>query len=158
AGITVGILVGLAQGIGVAQSKSTSPLIGVWRVAEVTVTGPNARKITSPQPGLFIFTARHYALETVTSDAPRPELPPADKRTDKQIVDAFGPFTANAGSYEIKGNEVTNKVIVAKNPGTMKAGRFQIYSFRSEGKDTLWLTQKATDEGPAQDPVTFKLT
>jgi len=46
---------------------------------------------------------------------------------------------------------------VAKNPATMKAGRFQTYTFRLEGKDTVWLTQKATDEGPAQNPATIKL-
>jgi len=157
AGMAVGIVVGLAQSVGMAQSgKSTSPLIGVWRVAEVTTTGPNARKITNPQPGLLIVTAGHYANERVTSDAPRPELPPADKRTDKQVADAFGPFNANAGTYEIKGNEITAKRMVAKNPATMKAGNFEVDTFRLEGKDTLWVTAKATGDGPVQNPTTIK--
>jgi hypothetical protein len=150
-------VVGVYGIVGMAQ-KSTSPVTGVWRVAEVTTTGQNARKVTAPQPGLYIFTSGHYAIETVNTDSARPDLPPPDKRTDKQIADAFGPFTANAGSYEVKGNEVTFKIEVAKNPATMRAGSFQISTFRLEGKNTLLLTTKANNDGPAQNPFTTKLT
>ena len=156
-GAAAGIIVSVGHIVGVAQSKSASPLMGAWKVAEVTRTGARAGKTTSPQPGLYIFTAGHYAVETVNSDAPRPDLPPAETRTDKQVAEAFGPFTANAGSYEIKGNEVTTHVMVAKNPGTMKDGSFQLVTFRLEGKNTLWLTQKSNSNGPAQNPTTIKL-
>jgi hypothetical protein len=138
--------------------QEQSPVIGVWQVAEVTTTGPNGRTVTNPQPGLFIFTAGHYAQERVTADTPRAELPPADQRTDKQVADAFGPFAANAGTYEIKDNEITIRRAVAKDPTAMKAGNLQILTFRTESKDALWLTTKANQTGPVQNPTTIKLT
>jgi hypothetical protein len=40
----------------------------------------------------------------------------------------------------------------------MKPGNFGVLTFRMEGKDTLWLTPKASDTGPQQNPTTVKLT
>ena len=152
------VLVGLAQVAGLAQGAgANTPVTGAWRVAEVTRTGPNAGTNKSPQPGLVIFTARHYSIDMVTSDSARPELP-AQGQTDKQVAEAFGPFTANAGTYAAKGNELTLSIMAAKNPATMRSGSFQVFTFRMEGKDTLWLTQKATSNGPAANPTTLKLT
>jgi Lipocalin-like domain len=137
------VLVGVAQFVGIAQSGSAkSPVIGVWRLSEATITGPNARTITSPQPSVIIFTPRYYSIEFVTSDAPRPELP-QQGATDKQRADAFGPFTANAGTYAIKGDEVTYNITTAKNPRVMNNGNFQVDTFRMEGNNTLWLTRAA---------------
>ena len=123
----------------------------------MTITGPNARTIASPQPGLYIFTPRYYSIDMVTSDTPRPDLP-QQGATDKQRADAFGPFTANAGTYAIKGNELTNTIIAAKNPNAMTSGGFQVFTFQMDGKKTLWLTQKANQNGPATNPTTIKLT
>jgi hypothetical protein len=39
----------------------------------------------------------------------------------------------------------------------MRNGNFQTVTFRFEGQDTLWLTTKATDDGPTANPVTFTL-
>lgn len=156
-GMIVGLLVCEGQSFSVAESKSASPVVGVWQVAEVTTTGPNGHKNASPQPGLYIFAASHYAQERVTSDTPRAELPTTE-RTDKQVADAFGPFNANAGSYEVKGNEIWFKRVVAKSPATMKAGNFEIDTFRMEGKNSLWLTPKETAEGQPRNPTTVKLT
>jgi hypothetical protein len=156
AAILVVVLGGITQMVGIAQGVK-SPVIGVWRTSEVTRTGPNAGTNASPQPGLTIFTSRYYSIDSVTSDAPRPDLP-QQGATDKQRADAWGPFTANAGTYAIKGNELTNTVITAKNPNVMKSGGWQAFTFRMDGKNTLWLTQKANQDGPVANPTTFKLT
>jgi hypothetical protein len=156
--VLAGVLIGVGQFVGLAQSASTSEIIGVWRVSEVTTPGPNGRKVTDPQPSLGIFTPRYFSAIAVTSDAPRPESAPGEQQTDKQLADAFGAFRAQAGTYEIKGNEITYRIIVTKNPSGMRAGSFVTDTFRMEGKDTLWLTRKATDAGPARNPTTWKLT
>jgi hypothetical protein len=157
--LVVGVLIGIAQIVGHAQrGGSNSGVIGVWRVSEITFIGPNERTVTNPQPGIVIITPHYYSRNLVTSDAPRPELPPSDKRTDKQIADAFGPFTANAGTYEIRGNELTTKRIAAKNPDEMRAGNYLTFMFRLEGRDTLWLTSKTDENGPVANPTTVKLT
>src|SRR5215467_2745870 len=93
--LVAGVVIAIAEIVGHAQrGNSNSGIIGVWRVSEIT--GPNHKTLTTPQPGIVIFTPRYYSLNLVTSDGPRPELPPRDKATDKQIAEAFGPFAANA--------------------------------------------------------------
>jgi hypothetical protein len=139
-----------------AQSKSIQ---GVWRVTRVTTTGPNGRTISNPQPGLYIFTAKHYAMMTAEGDQSRYEIPPgqADRMTTDQLRAAWEPFAANAGTYDLAGDTLTTKAIVAKNQAVMKNGNFQTYSVKMEGK-TLTVTAKATDLGPAQNPTSYKLT
>ena len=158
AAIFIVVLGAIAQTDGIAQSgNANAPVIGVWRVSEITRTGPNAGTVKNPQPGIVIFTARHYSIDMVTSDAPRPELP-AQGATDKQVADAFGPFTGNAGTYAIKGNELTRTPVAAKSPNAMSSGIFQVETIKMEGKDTLWLTPKANRAGPVANPTTLKLT
>jgi hypothetical protein len=140
-----------------AQRGSSPSIVGVWRVSERTITGPEARKITNPQPGLRIFTQRHYSVTEVDSDKPRPELPPEGQRSDKQYADAFDPFTARAGTYEIKGNEITTRPIADKSPNAMRAGNFITFTFMIEG-NTLTITGKANQAGPIANPTTTKYT
>ena len=158
AGVLATVLIGVAQLAGRAQ-RGNAPVtvVGVWRVSEVTYTGPSARKVTNPQPGVRIFTQRYYSVSQVTSDTTRAELPPQGA-TDKQVADAYRPFLGQAGTYEIKGNELTFRQIAAKNPATMRAGAFSIYTFRFEGGDTLWLVLKAEQDGPVASPTTYRLT
>jgi hypothetical protein len=157
--LIAGILIAVAAMVGHAQrGNPSSGVIGVWRVSELTFIGPNERTVTKPQPGIVIFTPHYYSRNLVTSDAPRPELPEPDARTDKQIADAFGPFIANAGTYEIKGSELTTKRIAAKNPAEMSPGNVLTFTFRLEGRDTLWLTSKTDEKGPAPNPTAVKLT
>ena len=39
-----------------SRAASQETIQGVWRVTEVTTTGPNASTNKSPQPSLYIFT------------------------------------------------------------------------------------------------------
>jgi Lipocalin-like domain len=148
--VLVGALVA-AQQVG----RSAPTLVGVWRVVEVTTTGDNARTISSPQPGIRIFTQRHYSFNAVTGDKPRPELPPPGKATDKQLADAFGPFIANTGTYDIKGDEIHHRPIAAKAPNAMQSGVVFLDTYKLDG-DTLWMTQKSGANGPVKNPITTK--
>src|SRR4051812_5008731 len=64
---------------GQQRSASTPTLKGVWRIAEIRYTGPNARAVTSPQPSMVIFTDKHVASVGVDSDTARQHLPPPDQ-------------------------------------------------------------------------------
>ena len=59
-----------------AQSgaASQSTIQGVWRVTEVTRTGPNASTNSSPQPSQYIFTAQHYSIVRINATNTRPDL------------------------------------------------------------------------------------
>lgn len=135
------------------QSKSP-PLIGVWRVTERTES-PNAPINRSPQPGLFIFAQGYYSIMVVTGDKPRPALPQdVSKATVEELLSVWRPFTANAGTYEIKGDIVTTHPIVAK---VMRPGGRATIKFETEG-NTLTLTQVAEDDVPVSNPTSIKLT
>ena len=141
-----------------AQSKTgQTPLQGVWRVAEVTTTGPNASTTRNPQPGLYIFTGKHYSIVTVTSPTPRPDLPQdTGKATAAQLNAVWGPLTANSGTYEVTGSTITTRPIAAKNPAVMATGNFSTSSFKVEG-NTLTLTTTVVNKNPAANPTTMKL-
>jgi len=120
----------------------TNPLEGVWREAEIVVTGRDAATIQNPQPSLYIFTPSHYAMMGTFGDRPRALLKSFDLTTEEKIA-AFDSFWGNAGTYEVSGDILTIRPIVARNPSFM-AGGFDKYQFRLDG-DTLWLTEKSPD-------------
>ena len=156
--ISVGVVVSLLGVSVVGQSRSPS-IQGVWKVTQVKTTGANPQTVANPQPGLYFFTKSHYAIMTVGSDKPRPDVPlgQTNTMTADQLRAAWGPFTANAGTYELAGDTLTTKAIVAKNEGVMKSGNFRTSVVKLEGQ-TLTITSKASDSGPVQNPTTTTLT
>ena len=142
-----------------AQDGRGNPtIVGVWKITQVTTTGSNARTNTNPQPSIRIFTARHFSVTDVTAEKPRPDLPPPDKRTDKQIRDVIEGFQARAGTYELKGNELVYQLSVTMVPNYMKAGVTLTSTVRFEGNNTVYLTSKTDPNGPVANPSTIKLT
>jgi hypothetical protein len=77
--------------------------------------------------------------------------------TAAELNAVYGPFTANSGTYEVKGGTLTTHPLLAKNPAVMAPGAANTYSFKIEGK-TLTLTSVTGGRGPVTNPVTFKLT
>jgi hypothetical protein len=144
----------MAQMAGSAQRASANPLFGVWRVSEITYTGPNAKKVSSPQPGIFIVTGRYYSMQAVISDTPRREIP-SHNATLPQYGMAFKNFAADSGTYDVTGNELTFKPVVAKTPAVLDYS--VVDTFELEGTDTMWLTQKSDQGGLVANPVTIKL-
>lgn len=141
-----------------AQFKQT-PLTGTWSVTEIRITGPNARTIAHPQPGLLIFTGNHYSLMIIESDQARAEVgsPQTKKPTADELLATWGPFTAASGAYEISGNTLTTRPTVAKNPQVMAPGNVQLNTFKIE-KDTLTITRTRNGNTPAANPTTIILT
>src|SRR5215813_9115727 len=119
--LSVGIgSVVLLVAIGWAVSAQQRPTIkGVWRNTVIAYTGPNARTITA-QPGYFIFTDKYYSVTRVNKDTARSPLPPPDKATEKERADAFGAFTARAGTYAITATELKTDLTVDLNPSAMR--------------------------------------
>jgi hypothetical protein len=138
------------------QSQSPS-LEGAWRVSEVMVTGADASPNKTPQPGLYIFTKKHYSILSVSGTEPRKPVPAAkdpDKLTDAEKLarfESWDVFTANSGTYEVKGSTLTTTPIVAKNPSVM--GRSQPREFKLAGS-TLTLISKSAAGQPASETRT----
>ena len=56
------VIMALCGGVLSAQGASKPSIEGVWKVSEIVVTGAGASTVSSPQPGLFIFTRGHYSI------------------------------------------------------------------------------------------------
>jgi len=156
----IGVLAaGLLTTEGIAGQSPRNSIQGVWHLVEATITGPGARTIVFPEPrrNLFIVTARHYSRVEDQSEKPRPSLADVAKASADELRAAWGPFVAEAGTYEVTAdNQITMRPIAAKNPAVMGPLVFITYSYKLEG-DTLSLTQQRNQNGPFANPFTLKL-
>jgi len=146
----------------VSQSRAASEptLQGVWRVTEVTTTGPNASTNKSPQPSLYIFTPKHYSLMRVNGTTARPDLPQDQmaKATAAQLLAVYGTaLSAQSGTYELAGGKLTTRPVVAKNTFGMAPGASFTASYKLDGK-TLTITSERNPAGLIENPTTWKLT
>ena len=131
------------------------PLDGVWQVVEATVDG---KKNPNPQPGMYVFAGSHFSIVQVTAPAARVPNPSPKTSADFEALCGNDVFVASAGTYEVSGQEVTFRAIVAKNPGGMMPGSFTTRTYRlSPDKAALWLRTTATHLGPPVRDTEFAL-
>ena len=131
-----------------AQSKSS--IEGVWSITEVTTTGPEASTNRSPQPGMYLFTKKHYSIIYVASAAPRAVLTDIEKATAAELRNVFvDSFIANAGTYELTAGNLTIHPMVAKSPSFMQPGTTGTYSAKISGNTMTLVTA-------GDNPTTFK--
>ncbi len=93
------------------MTTQVSAVEGVWKQVHVTTATGD---FDTTQPSILLFTAGHYAALTGRGTEPRETFP--EEPTDEQRLAAWRRFFANAGTYEVHGNEIHTKVIVARNP------------------------------------------
>jgi hypothetical protein len=145
----------------VHAQTSAAPLQGVWRVAEVTITGAGAASIKSPQPALYIFTRGHYSIVAINGAEPRKPVaalkdPAKPTLAEKAaLYDHWLPVTGQSGTYRINGKTVTLRPVVAKNLGVMN-GPDAVRDFTMEGTTMTLVTRSAAGQ-PSSETRT-KLT
>jgi hypothetical protein len=151
------IVPGLLISHGIAGDATSPSIQGVWQAVEVTFPGPTSRTITipEPRPNLTVITARYYSRVQVEAEGPRPAIADVTKATADELRAAWGPFAAEAGTYEVAGNLITMRPVAAKNAAVMVPGAFTTWSYRLEGS-TLWVTAERNQNGPIVNPVTVK--
>jgi len=135
-----------------AFAQTKSPVEGVWKVAEVIPAGSNTNDkptpISNPQPGLLLFTKGYYSIVVVTGPNPRAAVEAKDRQnlTDAEKIafyEQWRAFTANSGTYEIKGSTITRHPSVAKNAGVMTRQESMSFEFKMDGPNTLWILPAA---------------
>jgi len=127
-------------------------LIGAWLIVETTVTTPTGTTTNeNPQPGVYIFTERHFSNMLIPNAEGR--SPFTEERTDEERLAAYDNFIADSGSYELTDSLLTTHNIIAKVPNAMNGGFPYRYSL--EG-DSLVLT---FDRGwaPPAGEITYRL-
>ena len=132
-----------------AFAQTKSPVEGVWGITELVFPSRNPAEkgatITDPQSNLIIFTRGYYSQVIVTAEKPRAAVAPAkdpQNLTDSEKIarhEQWEPFTANSGTYEIKGSTLIRRAIVAKNVEVMTRETPTILEFKFEGPNALWL-------------------
>jgi hypothetical protein len=142
-------------------AQSPGSIQGVWRPVSRTIPATeNPGDRSDPfahvpvgtqsdlQPGLMIFTAKHYSRTTDTATAPRPTSADATpgKPTAEELQARWGPFQANAGTYELAGSTLTLRLMVSKNPTDQRSVNFARLTVEMDG-DRLWLTPIANPAG-----------
>ena len=154
-----------------SQQREVQPSIrGVWRNIERVIpaaTGPGDRvdpfahvpvgTQTNVQPGLLIITAKYYSRTTDTAVQPRPTTGYAVAATPtiEELQARWGPFAANAGTYELSGDTVTLRALVSKEPRDQTGGRFARLRVRLDG-NVLSLTPFETSDGRIAAGVTSR--
>jgi hypothetical protein len=135
-----------------------SGIQGAWRVVEVTTIGPSPSTNSQPQPGLYLFTTKHYSFVRVTAAQPRAALQDAAKATAAELLAVWGnaAFIANSGTYEVSGDTLTTRPLVAKNPQIMQADTVVTFTMKRDG-DTLMLRSGTSSLGPIGNPVAVRL-
>jgi len=127
-------------------TQDANPLVGAWRVTDMRTTSPDGSvTMSNPQPGLYIFTETHYSMMYVPSEEPRPldagDIPMLGSLnpTDEEKVASWETFIANSGTYELSGDTLTTRPMVAKSANLMAAGGPLTMSYEVMG-DMLHVT------------------
>ncbi len=113
------------------MTTQVSAVEGVWKLVHVTTA---EQDFDTTRPSILIFTARHYAALDVRGAEPREPFP--EEPTDEQRLAAWSRFFANAGTYEVRGNEIHTKVIVARSPNLTAEQAERSSTFELDG-DTM---------------------
>jgi hypothetical protein len=156
--VLVLLTAGLLTNQGIAGEPKSESLQGAWQAVEVTISGPVKRTITipEPRPNLTVITAKHYSRVQVEAEGARPAIADVTKASADDLRAAWGPFYAEAGTYEVTGNVITLRPVAAKNPAAMTPGAFTTWSFTMES-NTLQVTAERNQNGPIANPVSVKL-
>lgn len=156
--VLVLLMAGLLTSEGLTGAPKSQSIQGVWQAVEVTIAGPVKQTITipEPRPNLTVITARHYSRVQVEGEGVRPAVADVTKASADDLRAAWGPFYAEAGTYEVSGSVITLRPIAAKNPAAMTPGAFTTWSFTME-RNTLRVTAERNQNGPIPNPVTVTL-
>jgi len=146
------LLVATVSSLTAADSRTAFE--GVWRTVEVVVPGPTPQTFR-PAATLAIFHGKHYGRVEVHVDSVRPVLKDPATASADELRAVWGPFVAEAGTFDVSGNNVTMQASVAKSPAAMTTGATSVFTYQRSG-DTLTLTQLRTPSGPSPE-VTIKL-
>jgi hypothetical protein len=108
---------------------------GVWQVTKVVQ--PNGTVDAHPQPSLQIFSRGYFSIIRDTGAGPRPPgPPPKDPATLTEaekmaLYQEWADFAASGGTYEVKGDILFTRNLIAKRVGGI--GRVEQAVIRFDG-------------------------
>jgi hypothetical protein len=137
-----------------SDSALSPNIVGVWQPVTF-ITAPDARPgaahplMTDVGITLEIFTKSYYSHVAQATSTPRPPVPDSNV-TLADVMAEWSPFSAQAGTYAIRGDTLIRHPIVAKNPKGMTPYDHQTFvRLRIQG-DTMWQTSIGGSLGRGQ--------
>ncbi len=153
--LRITIVCAFLPGCGPTEQSETGPqtqLIGAWLIAETSITTPEGTTTNeNPQPGIYIFTDRHFSNMLIPNVEGRP--PFSAERTDAERLAAYDNFIADSGTYELTDSSLTTHNIIAKVPNVMNGSLTYRYSLNG---DSLVLTLHG-GWAPPDGEITYRL-
>jgi hypothetical protein len=145
-------LILVLSGLAAAQNVA-----GAWRLDEIKMVGTDGKTAKFSNPNMYLFTKGSWSIIRIEGDKPR-STDSWTTMTPEQVIDTYvKQFTASGGTYEMKGDTLTMKTKIAKNPNIMTRGDWISYAVKIDGQ-TMTLTATATNEGPIKNPQIMTLT
>jgi hypothetical protein len=147
--IACGILAAVALLNGLIRQE-LSQIHGAWVLYEASfATEDRTTTNKAPQPGLVLFTKRHYSLMYVEGSAPRALFQDPLRPTDAEKLAAFQSFVGHSGTYTlVDDSNIQMRPLVAKNPtltSTQRGASFARFAYEVTA-DTLRLVRRGRAE------------
>jgi hypothetical protein len=138
-----------------ARQAARPKLQGAWRVVEFNLGQPNSTTVKTPQPGMYVFTAKHYALARENAPRKAPVNPQAP--TVQELRNTLD-FAAQSGTWELNAaGELVVRRVAALGISAMAPGNFAVFEVKAEGDSVITLTTKANQSGPVTTGAYTKL-
>ena len=97
-----------------SAATSASPLEGAWVVTSLQSSEGEA--IDPAGPGQFIFLDGRYSAVYTVGVTERRKSEKAFDPTEEEMVEQYDTIIVNSGTYQVEGNELTLRPLVAKSP------------------------------------------
>ncbi len=140
---------GSGTGSAAMDAAPDQPLQGAWHLVEVWGSNPTEGewRTTTVQPSVYLFQDGYYSIAAVGGDEKRPQMKEGATRaglTAEEAASVWIRYTSNSGRYELAGDQLTIRPIVALWPNFMEGGSV-IYTFAMEGERLhLWSSDEGT--------------
>jgi Lipocalin-like domain len=146
--LSIGILISaLFHASSVIGQVNTSSIQGSWETIELKVTSKDSTKTSTPFRSILIFSDKFYSTTSASVDRPSwPTIPNGEKVSYENLSNAYQNFTSNAGHYEIKGDSIIYKIIVAKSPNYMNDIKTYSQAFTLQGDKLITLSTSASGQ------------
>ena len=95
-------------------ATSASPLDGAWVVT--SLQSSDGKVIDPAGPGQFIFLGGRYSAVYTVGVTERRKSEKAFDPTEEEMVEQYDTIIVNSGTYQVEGNELTLRPLVAKSP------------------------------------------
>ena len=133
-----------------SNAERARALQGAWRFIETS--NPRTLQIVDNQQGFRLFVDGHYAWVRVNGLRARPAVD--STAASAQLWSVYERlFTAQAGTYEVRGDTLITRTTVSETPAAMAADNFNIWIYRVVG-DQLYVSLIGNQSGPVDNVIT----